>query len=257
LAGRLFLGTERLLLRRGDLCVFESAYSARIFADKVGDPPGLARVVHNGLAPSEFEPAVPAADATDLLFVGELRLLKGVDLLIDAVGLLHAAGRPVTATIVGDGPDRARFVSQAEQLGLTRAIRFAGAMPARQAFALGRIVLVPSRAESLPYIVLECAAAGKPLLAARVGGIPEIFGPFADRLMPPDDACALAQGIAQMLSGENATEAAAAKLRERVAEHFSVDQMVDSVLAAYREALVGHVPSARDRDIARSSISLS
>jgi glycosyltransferase involved in cell wall biosynthesis len=257
LAGRLFLGTERLLMSRGNLYIFESAYSAGIFAGKVGKPPGLARVVHNGLAPTEFEPVAPAADATDLLFVGELRLLKGVDLLIDAVGLLHAAGRPVTATIVGDGPDRSRFVSQVERLGLTHAIRFPGALPARQAFGLGRILLVPSRAESLPYIVLECAAAGKPLLASRVGGIPEIFGPIPVGLVPPDDAPALAQGIAQMLGSEETTRAATAALRERVAEHFSVDHMVDHVLAAYAEVLVGRVPNTRDRGIIRSSISLS
>ncbi len=64
-------------------------------------------------------------------------------------------------------------------------------MPARQAFALGRIMVVPSRAESFPYIVLEAAAAGKPLIATRVGGIPDMFGPLAERLVPPDDRIAL------------------------------------------------------------------
>ena len=51
-------------------------------------------------------------------------------------------------------------------------------MPARQALALGRVMVVPSRTESLPYIVLEAAAAGKPLIATKVGGIPEIYGPL-------------------------------------------------------------------------------
>ena len=49
-------------------------------------------------------------------------------------------------------------------------------MPARQAFALARIIVVPSRAEAMPYIVLEALAAGKPMIATAVGGIPEIFG---------------------------------------------------------------------------------
>ena len=59
-------------------------------------------------------------------------------------------------------------------------------MPARQAFALGRIIVVPSRAEAMPYIVLEALAAGKPMIATAVGGIPEIFGAGSPALVRPD-----------------------------------------------------------------------
>jgi glycosyltransferase involved in cell wall biosynthesis len=58
-------------------------------------------------------------------------------------------------------------------------------MPARQAFALARLVVVPSRAEAMPYIVLETLAAGKPMLASAVGGIPEIFGADSPALVEP------------------------------------------------------------------------
>ncbi len=58
-------------------------------------------------------------------------------------------------------------------------------MPARRAFALGRILVVPSRAESLPYIVLEGAAAGIPMIATAVGDIGEIFGPECSRAARP------------------------------------------------------------------------
>ena len=61
-------------------------------------------------------------------------------------------------------------------------------MPVREAFKLGRMLVVPSRAESMPYVVLEAAGARVPMIATNVGGIPEIFGPFRDRLGPPDDA---------------------------------------------------------------------
>ena len=59
------------------------------------------RVIHNGVAKAEFEPVTPAPDATDLVFIGELRPVKGIDILIDAIAALHAAGRTVTATLIG------------------------------------------------------------------------------------------------------------------------------------------------------------
>ena len=117
-------------------------------------------------------------------------------MLIDAIATLARNGHPVTATIVGEGPDRAAFEAAVTQRGLGDAVTFVGAMPARAAFALGRLLVVPSRAESLPYIVLEAAAAGLPMVATRVGGIPEIFGADAGELVPPADAAALARAIA-------------------------------------------------------------
>jgi glycosyltransferase involved in cell wall biosynthesis len=237
LSGRAFLGIERLLTKRSDLVIFESTYSADTFAKKIGATRGLARIVHNGVDRTEFEPVTPNADASDLLFIGELRVLKGVDLLIDAIALLRDARRPVTLTVVGDGPDREQFVEAAVRHGLDRAIVFAGAMPARQAFMRGRVLVVPSRAESLPYVVLEAAAAGKPLITTHVGGIPEIFGPLSPSLVPPENARALAEAIRHSLEAPDMAAGTARVLRDRVAEEFSVDSMVDQVLAAYAEAL--------------------
>ncbi|MFN3658767.1 MAG: glycosyltransferase family 4 protein [Pseudolabrys sp.] len=237
LAGRIYLATEKLLMLRGDLFLFESAYSADTFRRKIGTPKGLVRVVHNGVSRAEFEPVALAPDATDLVFLGEMRALKGVDLLIDAVARLRHSGRAVTATLVGDGPDRAQFENHMRLLGLEGALRFTGALPARQAQALGRIMVLPSRAESLPYAVLETAAAGKPLITTRVGGIPEIFGPLAERLVPPDDAGALAGAIARTLEDPAGARDAAMALRERVSGSFSIDSMVEGVLAGYRAAL--------------------
>jgi glycosyltransferase involved in cell wall biosynthesis len=237
LAGNFYLASERLLMLRGDLFLFESAYSAEIFRRKIGTPRGLVRVVHNGVSRQEFEPVVARSDATDLVFIGELRPVKGIDVLIDAISLLHRNGRTVTATLVGDGPDRDLLRAQVERLGLTTDIRFAGAMPARPALALGRIMVVPSRAESLPYVVLEAAAAAKPLITTEVGGIPEIYGPLSDNLLQPEDSGALAQAIAQALDHPDATADLARQLRDRVAASFSVDAMVDGVLAAYQDGL--------------------
>ena len=238
--GFVYLTLERALLPRTDLILFESAYARDVYHARIGTPAAPERVIRNGVATAEFAPVTPAADVSDVVFVGELRRLKGVDVLIEALGLLGVSGRPVSATIVGSGPEAAEFQALARARGLAK-VTFPGAMPARDAFARGRVLIVPSRAESLPYIVLEAAAAGLPVLATNVGGIPEIFGPHSNRLVPPGDAAKLAEAIRAALADPAATRAGAQTLRERVRVSFSAEAMVDGVLAAYRTAAERYV----------------
>ncbi len=238
--GFVYLSVEAMLLKKTDLALFESEYAKTAFEEKIGAPSGVSAVVHNGVRPEEFEPAQPAPDAADVLFVGELRKLKGVDVLIEALSLLHSRGETLSAVIVGDGPDREAFMALAKSRNLDRQVKFSGAMPARSAFAKGKLLAVPSRAESLPYIVLEAIAAGLPVIASKVGGIPEIFGSDANALVMPGDAQALADAIhAQRQMG---TSAQSGHLRTRVSELFTVSAMTGGVLAAYERALGARNP---------------
>jgi glycosyltransferase involved in cell wall biosynthesis len=236
-AGFLYLLAERALIRRTDLFLFESVYGQDAFRAKVGEPAALSRVVHNGVTRAEFEPIATKPDAADLVFVGELRTLKGVDVLIDAIALLAREGQRVSVTIAGDGPDRAAFETQAAAQGVGDRVRFIGSTPARAAFALGRRLVVPSRAESLPYIVLEAAAAGMPLIATDVGGIAEIFGPDAAELIASGDPAILAHAIGKSLRESETSRSDALRLQTRVAEGFSADVMTDAVLAGYGAAM--------------------
>lgn len=235
--GLFYLTAERLLAARTDLFLFESAYAAALFHEKVGTPRALVRVVHNGVLENEFVPIVPAADAADIVFIGELREIKGTDVLIDALGSLARGGRTVTAAIVGDGPDAAALRQRAARQDIGGAARFLGALPAREGFRRGRLLVVPSKHESLPYIALEAGAAGVPMLATNVGGIPEIVGPDADRLAPPGDQKALAAAIAAALDHPQEMAAAAERLRQRIRASFSATAMAEGVLAAYGEVI--------------------
>lgn len=232
--GFAYLGVEKMLLKKTDLALFESDYARAVFEEKIGTPTGLSAVAHNGVRPEEFDPVTAEPDAAELLFVGELRKLKGVDVLIEAIALLMSNGQTLRAVIVGDGPDREAFVALAKARGLDNQINFTGAMPARNAFAKGRMLVVPSRAESLPYIVLEGIAAGLPLIATKVGGIPEILGPEAGMLLPPGDSTALASAITERLATRG-TETP--HLRDRISELFTVTAMTDGVLGAYAQAI--------------------
>ena len=91
--GLLYLTLEQVLMRRTELFLFESRYGRDVFTAKIGTPKSLVRVVHNGVTAEEFAEVTPNADATDVVFIGELRMLKGVDVLLDALAQL-AARRP-------------------------------------------------------------------------------------------------------------------------------------------------------------------
>jgi len=241
--GFLYLTLEQLLMARTELFLFESRYGRDAFTAKIGTPRSLVRVVHNGVTAEEFAEVATDADATDIVFIGELRVLKGVDVLLDALAL-SSRERRVTATIVGDGPDAGQFREQAERLGLGSSTHFLAPMPAREAFKLGRLLVAPSRAESLPYIILEAAAAVVPLITTNVGGIPEVFGPQASRLIPPGDAVALAAAISSALADPTVLRNESLTLRARVRAEFSAGVMADAVLAAYGEALTRFRSSA-------------
>jgi glycosyltransferase involved in cell wall biosynthesis len=94
----------------------------------------------------------------------------------------------------------------------------------------------PSRAESMPYIVLESAAAKVPLLTTDVGGIPEIFGPYRDRLGRPDDPVELARRIVAELDRPAAERAQrAAELAAHVRGRFSLENMAETVSRGARQ----------------------
>ena len=236
LKGNIYARVERALMNDTDLFLFESAFARDTYQRTIGTPKGLVRCVFNGVTAGEFDPVVKAEDATDLIYVGEFRHIKGADLLIDAVAKLRAGGRPVTLTLAGDGEESASLKAQVERLGLGDAVRFIGHVKARYGFSKGSLLVVPSRGDSMPYVVIEAAAAGIPMVAANIGGIPEIFGAHGDALFAPSNAAAMADAIEAALQDPAATKERAKSLRERIFMHFSQKAMVEGVFAGYRDA---------------------
>lgn len=234
--GKLFFGLERLMERFTDHLLFVSDYERRTFIRKVGEPRVSNSLVYNGLRDAEFEPVLSLPGAADFLYIGMMRDLKGPDLFIDALDKARQTlGRDVTAVMVGDGEDLPRYHAQAKRLGLTGKVRFMAPMPAREAFALAHVVVVPSRAEAMPYIVLETLAAGKPIVATAVGGIPEILGSASPALVSPD-AAEISQ---KMLAALQSPAGYAALMPDicTVKSRFGVAVMARDVEKAYFAAL--------------------
>ena len=235
--GSIYSRLERVLMNNTDLFLFESAFARDTYQRTIGTPTGgLVRCVFNGVTADEFDPIVLASDATDIVYVGEFRHIKGADLLIDAVARLRAGGKPVTLTLAGDGEEIGSLQDRIQTHGLAGAVRFIGHVKARYGFSKGRLLVVPSRGDSMPYVVIEAAAAGIPMIAANVGGIPEIFGTHTDALFAPNAVGAMADAIETALDDPAAALARAKSLREKIFMHFSQKAMVEGVLAGYHGA---------------------
>jgi glycosyltransferase involved in cell wall biosynthesis len=253
---RLYMGVEGVLNYATDIFLFESAFIGSCFHNYVGKVRGMERVVLNGISDAEFEPVPANADRADFVYVGELRSAKGIDTLIDAIAEVgRRTGRKPRAVLVGSGPDEAHLTAQARERGLQDHITFPGVMAARSAFAKGRVLVVPSRAESLPYVVLEAAGGRMPMISTNVGGIPEIFGPFADRLISCNDVDALTNAMITEINRPDAELAARAEdVGAYVQGRFGIGHMTDAVLAGYLDALTArHGATAADGRVAAAA----
>ena len=235
--GLAYFKVERALERVTDALIHVSGYEQIAYVEKIGAPRCDAFVVRNGLKPEEFEPVEAAPDAADFLFLGMLRDVKGVDVLIEALFRLRSEGRPSTAVIVGDGPEEANYRALVAERKLEDLVTFRPSTPAREAFRLGRAIVVPSRAESMPYVVLEAIAARLPIITTRVGGIHEIFGPHANELLRPDDVDGLVGAMKAALDDPAGEAERAASRQRHIGEEFSVQEMSSRVEAIYRGAL--------------------
>lgn len=235
ISGAAYLTIERLLKRRTSGIIFESDYARRSYIKNVGAFTCQNRVIHNGLHENEFSRLSPDEATHDFVFIGELRNIKGIHVLLDAIIRL-AERRTLSVLIVGQGDQEAAIRSRISGSHLEEIVTLSPSIhPATQAISKARCMVAPSLAESLPYIVLECLAAGVPLLTTRVGGIPEIFGPLSGQLLPAGDAPALADAMRGVLDDIEGARNNAELLRDRVRDSFRAPQMVSATIDFYSD----------------------
>jgi glycosyltransferase involved in cell wall biosynthesis len=236
LAGKVFFAAERQLERLTDRIMFVADYERRTYQTKIGAIKTPFEVVYNGVQASEFDPIKNTPNAADFLYIGMMRDLKGPDMFLDALaGAEQKTLRKLTAVMVGAGDDLPNYKAQALRLGFGNRVIFHDPMPARLAFTLARTVVVPSRAEAMPYIVLEALAAGKLMIATNVGGIPEIFGPDNNAITEPN-ALAIEGQMVKVLSDEKAW-ATSMPSQATLKARFGADVMAASIEKAYFAAL--------------------
>jgi glycosyltransferase involved in cell wall biosynthesis len=138
------------------------------------------------------------------LYVGTLHHVKGSDLLVRAFARVHAVEPTARLEVVGDGPARTAVQSYVRDHGLDAAVRFVGAVsPERvlDAIDTADIVVLASRSEGMPRVILEAFARGVPVVAPRVGGIAEaVRDGETGVLVAPEDPAALADGLLRLIA---------------------------------------------------------
>ena len=163
---------------------------------------------------------------------------QGITYLIEALVDVKAAdGRPATMAMAGGGPEFEQTKARIAELGLTDRIEILGVRPVRQALNRGHCLVVASLAESLPYVILEGSAAGRPVISTNVGGISEIFGPTSGSLFPAADTAALRTAMQKFIDDPAAAMAEARVRLDYIRPRFSISHMVDQIEALYYETL--------------------
>jgi glycosyltransferase involved in cell wall biosynthesis len=169
-------------------------------------------------------------DAVVIAFVGRLSSEKGADLFLAALARLRE--RPWLAVVIGDGQDRQALEAQATAAGVGDRIRWLGIVrDAGRLFAALDVFVLSSRTEGIPIVLFEAMAAGLPIVATRVGGVPEVVSEHEALLVPSEDPRALAGAIAQALDDPAAATRRAQAASEVLASRFALDPW----LAAYEE----------------------
>ncbi|MCA0404688.1 MAG: glycosyltransferase [Proteobacteria bacterium] len=236
LSHRVFMGIEWLLERGTDLFLFESVFVRDRFAEFVCHTNKTRVVALNGLHPEEYQPYACREDATDFFYVGEFREAKGLDTLMEAMALLGRSGLRPSLTMIGGGPDEGMIRRLANGYGLDGQVTWLGVRPAREALTMGRIMVLPSRFESLPYVILEAVGGCVPLISTDVGGIREILP--QESLIPANDPQALADAMRKTLARDyEDVKREAAERSEAIRQRFTVEQMVNTIEDAYYAAL--------------------
>jgi glycosyltransferase involved in cell wall biosynthesis len=228
-------------LRRADAVIAVSAplvhrlAGARIAGEKV-------HLIPNGFAP--LRPPLTrqvarqrlgiGANDTVVGWVGRLSREKGPDVMLDALAASDPSWR---LSVVGDGPERDRLTDQANRLGVAGRVMWHGAV-AEAGLLLGAFdaFVLSSRTEGTPITLLEAMAASVPIVATRVGGVPDVVTSAHAILVPSEEPSAIAKALAELKRDPSSAMHRSLLARERLTQSYSASAWLDATDAVYRIA---------------------
>lgn len=221
----------RSLLRRADAVTACSRYllGRAIAFEPLMAPKG--RAIHNGIEP--IKGIAGSGKRTTIFAAGRMIPNKGFDVLLMAYAKCKKRS---SLTLIGDGPERQKLERLARSLGLNGEIRISDA-PNRAAMleemAAAQLVVIPSRQETFGLVAVEAMALGKPVVATRIGGLPEVLAGADALLVEPESPAELSAAIEAVLARLQ-KDPQFGKRNGDCAAQFSTERMTDGYLEAYR-----------------------
>jgi glycosyltransferase involved in cell wall biosynthesis len=247
----------RVVSRWIDLIIADAEYVRDSVVNDSGFPVEKVMVLYNGVNPSRFTPAREAPSLRADLGIGEdvevvasvthVTHEKGLDIYLQAAGDVLEHLPDAVFLIVGDGPLVTELTELAQSLGISDNVIFTGLMDETQdVFAISDVIVLLSRwREAFAFSMLETMASGKPLVASRIGAIPEgVIDGETGLLVPPCDPEATAEALLALLQDRDRAQRLGSAARRRCEEHFDVRDMVKKTVDAYEKG--GIARSASD-----------
>jgi glycosyltransferase involved in cell wall biosynthesis len=223
-------------------------------------PESRIEVVPNGVDTTVFRPRdreplrrrLRFPDGLVLVAVGRLNREKGFDVAIDALAQLAHHEPPVSLVVVGDGEERESLAARAGRRGVADRTVFAGGVPqdtVAEYLAAADVFVFPTRRdEAGPLVLPQAMASGLPVVASRIGGIPEVVapvdGPPAGLLVRPGDVDGLVQAVVSLAADEQVRERLGGAARARAVEEYSLGRMTARTVAVYRAAIADRDPGS-------------
>lgn len=235
---RIIRGFDRVLAVSGQ--IRDQLLLAGVAADRI-------RLIHNAIVLERYRRTGKGGFLTKLIghavpspviaCIGRLSAEKGHADLIEALGILAARGRKVSAVLAGDGPERPTLLQRIHDLGLTDAVHLPGYVDQPQrVLEETDLMVLPSHTEGLPNAALEALAMDVPVLATRVGGTPEVIvDGETGRLVPPRSPEALADALEDFLTDSSSWKRMAKRGHTLVEQQFDFQARTRKLESIYTE----------------------
>ena len=236
---RSFLPVTRFSIERSDAVTVPSRFLREATYEQLGVDRGVAiEVIPNFVDTEVYRPDGARHGRPVIVHTSNFRPVKRVDDVVRVFSLLRR-GRDCELVLIGDGPERSRVERLARDLGVDDSVTFLGKQHAFVKVLQGaRVFVLPSATESFGLAALEALACGVPVVASRVGGLPEVVTEGENGFLAPlGDTAGLAEAIGRLLDDDALHARMSARARELAVERFRMAPMIDRYEAFYRRVL--------------------